>query len=198
MIGDQLTSLEAHPFTAELWAISEALGIASKTANIGSTPITIFCNSQKALKAIALPFTCQKNRFLRSLIYQDNGHSITFRWIPSHSGLIGNEKADLAAKNRAEKGGRLTERWSSLAYIRRNVTEMRSKDTAKWHETETQNRETSRRGYYIPRTKEGISLILGNAPNVMSWHVIRSRDLVHATRESNDTRKLQHASTELA
>ena len=54
---------------AELWAISEVLGIASKTANVGSTPITIFGDSQKALKAIALPFTRQENRFLRSLIY---------------------------------------------------------------------------------------------------------------------------------
>ena len=81
------------------------------------------------------------NRFLRSIIHQkagefrDNGHPTIFCWISSHSGLIGNEKADLAAKNRAEKGGRLTERWSSLAYIRRNVTEMPSKDIAKWHET---------------------------------------------------------------
>lgn len=108
--------------------------------------------------------------FLRSLIYQkagelqDNGHPITFRWIPSHSGLIGNEKADLAAKNRAEKGGGLTERWSSLAYVRRNVTEMRSKGIARWHETGTRDREASRRVYYIPRTKEGISLILGSPP----------------------------------
>ena len=39
---------------------------------------------------------------------------------------------------------------------------MQSKDTAKWHRTEIQNRETSCRGYYIPLTKEGISLILGN------------------------------------
>ena len=87
---------------AERWAVSEALGIASKTARVGITPITIFCDSQK-----------QETRFLRGLIYQkagelqDKGHTITFWWTPSHSGLIGNEKADLAAKNRAGKGGRL-------------------------------------------------------------------------------------------
>ena len=39
---------------------------------------------------------------------------------------------------------------------------MRSKIIAKWHKVEIQEREISRRGYYIPRTKEGISLILGN------------------------------------
>ena len=57
----------------------------------------------------------------------------------------------------------LTEPWSLLAYVRRNVTEMRLKGIARWHQTETQDREINRRGYYIPRTKEGISLILGNA-----------------------------------
>ena len=29
----------------------------------------------------------------------------------------------------------------------------------------------------------------------MTWHMIRSRDLAYATRKSNNTRKLQHAST---
>lgn len=42
-------------FDAELWAISEALGIARKTVNAGNTPITIFCDSQKALRAVVLP-----------------------------------------------------------------------------------------------------------------------------------------------
>lgn len=39
---------------AELWAISEALDIAKKTNNMGNIPMTIFCDSQRALKAIAL------------------------------------------------------------------------------------------------------------------------------------------------
>ena len=51
-----------------------------------------------------------------------------------------------------------------MAYIRKNVDEMRSRAVAQWHETEIRERKISRRGYYIPRTKEGISLVLGNAP----------------------------------
>lgn len=85
-----------------------------KDAN--NTPITIFCDSQKALKAIQHSLSCKESRFLRGLIYckakklQSNGHSIVFQWIPSYSGLIGNEKADLASKNWAERGGKQVER----------------------------------------------------------------------------------------
>lgn len=89
------------------------------------------------------------------------GYLVTFQWMPSHSGILENEKADLAAKNRAEKGGKLIERWSSLAYIRKNVDGMRSKAIAQWHQTKIREREISRRGYYIPRTEEGISSVLG-------------------------------------
>ncbi len=133
------------------------------------TPVTIFSDSQRALRAIGLPFTSQENRFLRSHVYQKTeklqrtGHQIKFRWIPGHSGLIGNEKANLSARNRAERGGKLTDRWSSLAYIKRNAYDIRLRDLIKWHKLETQNREASCRGFYILRTTEGISLALGNA-----------------------------------
>ena len=123
---------------AELRAILEAPDIVKKTANAKNTPVAILCDSQKARRAIALPFTSQEDRFLRGLVYQKTeelqriGHCITFQWIPGHSGLIGNEKADLSARSRAEKGGKLTERWSSLAYIRRNVIETLTRDLSSY------------------------------------------------------------------
>lgn len=128
------------------------------------------CNSQKVLGAIALFFISQEDRFLRGHVYQEMeelqqiGHPITFQWVSGHFGLIGNEKADLSARNRAEKSGKLTERWSSLAYIRRNITEMKMRYLTKWHERETQDREASRCGYYVTQTKRGISLTLENVP----------------------------------
>lgn len=54
---------------ADLWAILEALDTVKKIANAKNTTVTVLCNSQKALKAIALPFTSQEDRFLRSLVY---------------------------------------------------------------------------------------------------------------------------------
>ncbi len=155
---------------AELWAVSETLDIAKKRINIVNKLVTIFCDSQKAFKAIVLSLTYQGNRFLQGLIYQkaqelqQNGYPITFKWIPNHSGLIKNEKANQAARNRAEKSGRLTERWSSLVYVRSKVSEMRSNDVTKWRNTETEDRKTSRCGYNVPETKGGISVILDIAP----------------------------------
>lgn len=154
----------------ELWAVSETLNVAKKRVRMVDSPVRLFCDLLKALESIALHLTCQGNRFLQGIIYgntqelQQNGYCSTFEWIPSHSSLIGNEKADQAARKRAEKGGKLTERGSSLAYVGSNVSEMRLNDVTKWHNTETENMETSRHGYYIPRMKGGISTILDSAP----------------------------------
>ena len=100
---------------AELWAILEALDIARKeTLNAKNAPITIFCDSQKEIRAIEHPYIHQGNRVLRNSIYQKakelqhNGHPIAIRWTTSHSGLPGNERADLTAKARAERGGGTT------------------------------------------------------------------------------------------
>lgn len=51
----------------------------------------------------------------RALVYQkakeltSSGHSITLRWVPGHSKVEGNEKADLAAKRAAVIRNRLLE-----------------------------------------------------------------------------------------
>ena len=54
--------------------------------------------------------------------------------------------------------------WSSLAHIQKNLTKARSQELTKWLEAITQERENSRRGYYIPWRKAGINPTLGNAP----------------------------------
>ena len=141
---------------AELWAILKGLEIALKILHKKDAPVTIFCDSQKALKAIRRVDSCNDNQFLRNLIYQKagelqrNGHLVTIQWIPGHSGLPGNKKADSAARNWAQRGGKQAKRWSSLAYIRKHLAEIRANELFKWHQTPIQERETSRRGFYIP------------------------------------------------
>lgn len=34
-----------------------------------------------------------------------SGHAVLFQWVPGHSKIEGNEKADLAAKEVAQRGG---------------------------------------------------------------------------------------------
>ena len=149
----------------------EVLDIAAKeTKNITNAPVTIFCDSQEALRTIEHPPSHRNNRFLRGSIYEktkkleSNKHHVTIRWIPSHSGLAGNERADQAVKNRAERAGQQPERWSSLAHIRKNLVQARSQELTNWHEIKRQERENSRLGYYIPWTKESINSALANAP----------------------------------
>lgn len=154
----------------EVWAISMALDAALKeTLDAKDAPVTIFRDSQKALRVIGNSPSHKENRFLRGCIYgkaeklERNGHHVTLRWIPSHSRLTGNEKADQVAKRKAERGGKQAERWSSLAHIQRNLKKARSEELTKWHEAKTQERENSRRGYYIPWKKAGINPTLANA-----------------------------------
>lgn len=115
---------------ANLWEISETLGIARKeTLNARNASITIFCDSQKAPKTIQQPRIPQENRFLRSFIYQktgelqSNGHCLAIRWIPSHSGLLENEKSELKeAEDYLSIGVRLhISRRAWLMYVTRKL-----------------------------------------------------------------------------
>lgn len=106
---------------AELWAISEALVVVTKEIPNAKIPITVFCGLQKALTTIQHAPAKRENRHLRGLIYDkarelyEKGHPLEIRWIPAHSDITGNDKAHLAAKSRAEKGGKQAESWSSVA-----------------------------------------------------------------------------------
>ena len=68
------------------------------------------------------------------------GLKILVCWVPSHSGLEGNEKADAAAKN-ATIGGRIQiAKWSSLSHVKRQHTEEKNKQLYRWYEQEKRKR----------------------------------------------------------
>ena len=92
-------------FDAELWAISDAVEIGiKKTRNGSPTTVTVFTDSQTAIAKILKPKVRSGGDAVRDLIYQnadtikDSGHTSVLRWIPSHSKVLGNDKADAAAK----------------------------------------------------------------------------------------------------
>ena len=96
---------------AELWVIQKALKTATRnTSDANTTLITIFCDSQKTLMVIWQPPSQKEKRFLKGQIcYRTknlmlNGHKAVCQWIQGHEGFMGNEKADLAAKNNVERG----------------------------------------------------------------------------------------------
>lgn len=54
------------------------------------------------------------------------------------------------------------ERWSSLTYVKKKLIESKSQELTRWPEIKSQERETSRREFYIPRLKRGMSGVLGS------------------------------------
>ena len=100
----------------------------------------MFTDSREAPTTIQQSSSRTGSPYLRDLIYQraldlkDNGRSVTLRWIPDHVGLVGHDRADQSAKDRAHRGGRPFEQWSSLTHIRKKLTESRLAELVKWHE----------------------------------------------------------------
>ena len=106
---------------------------------------------------------------LNHTIYQkakklvQQGHDISVRWVPGHSGVEGNERADKAAKEAAIGERVRTAKWTSLTHIKQQITEEKKLQISIWHEQKTKEREASRRGFYIPCLKTQIHPLLGKA-----------------------------------
>ena len=153
---------------AELWAIASGLEAARKITQEANTPITIFSDSREALAEIQKVNAYTGSPYLKILIHQktkdlkEHGRSVTIRWIPSHVGLVGHDQADQKAKNRACRGGKPEEQWSSLTHVKQKLIESQAQELTRWHETKRQEREISRRGFYIPRLEQGMSEVLGS------------------------------------
>ncbi len=154
---------------AELWAIAIGLEMAEKVIlRSHQTAVTIFSDSREALTTLCQLSSHTRTPYLRNLIYQKasglerKGISVTIRWIPSHVGLVGHDKADQGARGEAQKGEKPIEQWSSLTHIKKKMIESHSQELAKWHEAKIREREASRRGFYVLRVEKGMSKVLGH------------------------------------
>ena len=99
---DNHSSIERLPdkfsiFSAELHALYLALDNV-ETADDDERNFIIFSDSKSALLAISSQDWTHPLYILERLNWIVQYQRISFYWIPSHVGIIGNEKADTAAK----------------------------------------------------------------------------------------------------
>ena len=85
------------------------------------------------------------------------GTSITLRWVPSHIGIEGNERADQAAKKAAGKTlVAPNDRYSSFSYIARATKAKKAAETEQWLEAriaKAQLKYGRGRAYKLPKKK---------------------------------------------
>ena len=90
-------------------------------------------------------------------------------------GLVGHDQGDQKAKNRTFRGGKPEEQWSTLTYVKQKLVESQAQELTRWHETKRQEREISRRGFYIPRLEQEMSKVLGSTSKKMPRVISSSR-----------------------
>lgn len=77
---------------------------------------------------------------LRGLVYQRakeltaNGHSVTLQWVPGHSMVKGNERADSATNKAADRRVIETDCWSSLTHVKTYLNRSRLAEISSWHQ----------------------------------------------------------------
>ena len=157
---------------AELWAILEALGIARKeTPNAGYTSIIIFCDFWGALSTKRL-----ENPNLTDI------HSYRMGTKPFRTPR--KRESRFHSKNPSWKGWKSTwalefsciyqEKLDWWKYVTKKLPSAAREDSGK---------EASRRGFYVPWTKKGLTPILGNAPKKVRFTVLPAQGRTRSSRD---------------
>jgi ribonuclease HI len=139
-------------FDAELYGIQQAIRVALKGGNSQKGPVVldpgyskviVFSDSQAAIRRVKSDYpgagqTIAKDIIAKTAILAKIGISTTIKWVPSHIGIEGNERADKLAKKGAEKPiNQDTDKHASFAYLGRLVKEQARKEKLKWLQENT-------------------------------------------------------------
>ena len=108
-------------YVGELQGIQDSLSYTLSQDQ--SSGIRIFTDSQAALQALESPNGCSAPQIMQKITrsiddVRTRGTPIHLHWIPAHTGIRGNEEADVAAKEatgwrRAKKKGGRWREWDS-------------------------------------------------------------------------------------
>lgn len=153
-----------------LWVISQALKIALKEITPRKAGrITVYSDSQLAIKQLQATNNKEGQALISQIATQvrqlrSNGGEVIVQWIPSHSGIEGNERADKAAKEAAADTRTQVVRWSSLTHVKKKIIEAKNSEMYSWRQDRNETRERRNQTYYVPRLKFGVHPVLGRAP----------------------------------
>jgi ribonuclease HI len=158
-------------FDAEVYAILRALRKAVEISNKQELKrVTVFSDSTTAIQRVQHTTVGPGQLMAIDSVNLNNklaelGIQEEYRWVPSHEGVEGNERADEAAKAAAmnEDGEALELRekfkgWS-MARVQRKVTEAKWKETNAWWKAKFNNK---RKGYKL-NGKRRMHTLLGEA-----------------------------------
>ena len=95
---------ECSIFTAELYAVADALRLASEDPR---ERFTIFCDSQSVIEAVGHYDSRHPiiEEITRALLQISETKRIRICWVPGHVGVSGNERADMEAKRASNTEG---------------------------------------------------------------------------------------------
>jgi len=154
----------ASIFTAEVAAINRALRhIYSHDCLVAGQEIFVFSDSQAAVRSIISMAAIKEEIVLETLdaiaCLKSAGNAVTLVWIPSHIGVIGNDKADsLAVAECKAPSNRAKD--STLS-----VTEAVAKYKKTWCETRRKELHKSKK----------VAVRFHTTPTVTPWHFSRNR-----------------------
>ncbi|KKA19734.1 hypothetical protein T310_6279, partial [Rasamsonia emersonii CBS 393.64] len=122
-------------FDAELIGACRALELTPRLC--GQGPVTILLDSQAAIARLQhrQPGPGQGlaiRAYQAAQTLEAQGRKVTIQWVPGHHGVEGNEKANQAAKQAAEKTPQRGSGELSLAYVNRACTEVIQAHGQQW------------------------------------------------------------------